>query len=100
MLAGVNRRDEAFTVNLFRVNLPVPVEATGGVNPPLPAASGGINPPLRVPRKWLDDMRKAAPGPRDPMRDNSCIPQLAVSDCAFCAFFFHGLSAAPARGRG
>ena len=56
-----------FTVTLFRVTSPLRVEATGGINPPLPVeATGGVNPPLRLPRKWLNGMRKAPPGPREP----------------------------------
>ena len=64
---------------------------------PLVQGRGGFRPP----REWLNGMRKAPRGSRNsirdalaaarapqPVRDNSCYLNVAVSECAFCAFFF------------
>ena len=78
-----------FTVDLFRVN-PAVQRRGGAPSPERLWRVGGFGPP----REWLKGMRKAPRGPRNPVRDDSCYPKVAVSDCAFCAFFswFAGLS--------
>ena len=66
----------------------MPEGSTGRMNPfrmnPPQRGRGGFMPP----RKWLNGMRNAPRGSRNPVRDDSCYRNIAGSDCAFCALFF------------
>ncbi len=76
----------------LRTKQPSSQGAKRAAHAPLRLRSGQAR---RAPRSPARDAQTA---PRNPVRDaetalcNSCYSNMGVSECAFCAFFFHGLS--------